>query len=63
MEPSYFFKLSAFQDRLLAYYEENPGFIAPQAKRNEILSFVRAGLHDLSVSPHLLLLGHPGAGR
>ncbi|MDE8344770.1 MAG: methionine--tRNA ligase [Acidocella sp.] len=50
VEPSYFFKLSAFQDRLLAFYEENPGFIAPVAKRNEILSFVRGGLKDLSIS-------------
>nr|WP_295744866.1 methionine--tRNA ligase [uncultured Acidocella sp.] len=50
VEPSYFFKLSAFQDRLLAFYEENPGFIAPAAKRNEILSFVRGGLNDLSIS-------------
>jgi methionyl-tRNA synthetase len=50
IEPSYFFKLSAFQEPLLAFYEANPGFIAPAAKRNEILSFVRGGLHDLSVS-------------
>ncbi len=50
VEPSYFFKLSAFQDRLLAFYEENPGFIAPQAKRNEVVSFVKSGLRDLSVS-------------
>ncbi len=49
-EPSYFFKLSAWQDRLLKFYEENPGFIAPESRRNEILSFVRGGLMDLSVS-------------
>ena len=50
VEPSYFFKLSALQDKLLSFYEANPGFIAPPAKRNEVLSFVRGGLHDLSVS-------------
>ena len=50
VEPSYFFKLSAFQGKLLAFYEENPDFIAPQSKRNEITSFVRGGLNDLSVS-------------
>ena len=50
VEPSYFFKLSEFQDRLLAFYEENPDFIAPQSKRNEVTSFVRGGLNDLSVS-------------
>src|SRR5580693_8989391 len=40
-EPSYFFRLSAWQDRLLAFYEANPDFIAPPARRNEVLSFVR----------------------
>ena len=50
VEPSYFFKLSAFQEKLLAFYEENPDFIAPQSKRNEVTSFVRGGLNDLSVS-------------
>ncbi len=49
-EESYFFRLSAFQDRLLAHYEANPGFIGPPEKRNEIVSFVRGGLRDLSVS-------------
>ncbi|MBS0638862.1 MAG: methionine--tRNA ligase [Proteobacteria bacterium] len=49
-EPSYFFKLSAFQDRLLKLYEENPDFIAPTSRRNEVMSFVRGGLLDLSVS-------------
>jgi methionyl-tRNA synthetase len=62
VEPSYFFKLSAFQDRLLAYYEENPGFIAPAAKRNEILSFVKGGLHDLSVSRTSFSWGIPVPG-
>ena len=49
-EKNLFFKLSAFQDRLLAFYEENPGFICPETRRNEVLSFVRSGLKDLSVS-------------
>ena len=49
-EPSYFFRLSAFQDRLLQLYQENPEFVAPTSRRNEVLSFVRGGLHDLSIS-------------
>jgi methionyl-tRNA synthetase len=49
-EPSYFFRLSAWQDRLLKLYEENPDFIAPPGRRNEVISFVRAGLRDLSIS-------------
>ena len=49
-EPSYFFRLSAYQDRLLAFYEANPDFIAPKERRNEIISFVKGGLQDLSIS-------------
>ncbi len=49
-EPSYFFRLSAWQDRLLAYYEANPDCIAPQSRRNEVISFVKRGLQDVSVS-------------
>lgn len=49
-EPSYFFRLSQWQDRLLKFYEENPDFIAPETRRNEIMRFVEGGLHDLSVS-------------
>ncbi|MBI3423986.1 MAG: methionine--tRNA ligase [Acidobacteria bacterium] len=49
-EASYFFKLSAFQDRLLELYEKNPHFIRPETRRNEVLSFVRGGLNDQSVS-------------
>jgi len=49
-EPSYFFRLSQWQDRLLKFYEENPDFIAPTSRRNEVMSFVRGGLLDLSVS-------------
>ena len=49
-EESYFFRLSAYQDRLLAHYEAHPEFIGPQERRNEVVSFVRSGLQDLSVS-------------
>ena len=49
-EPSYFFRLSAWQDRLLAFYKNNPEFILPLTRRNEVLSFVEGGLQDLSVS-------------
>ncbi len=49
-EESYFFRLSAFQDRLLAHYEAHPEFIAPRERRNEVASFVRSGLRDLSIS-------------
>lgn len=49
-EPSYFFRLSAFQDRLLALYEQHPEFLGPSGRRNEIVSFVRQGLKDLSIS-------------
>ncbi len=50
LEPSYFFRLSAWQDRLLKFYEENPDFIAPTSSRNEVVSFVKGGLNDLSIS-------------
>lgn len=49
-EPSYFFKLSEFEDKLLEYYEQNPDFIAPASRKNEVVSFVKGGLRDLSVS-------------
>jgi methionyl-tRNA synthetase len=49
-EESYFFRLSAFQDRLLAHYEANPDFIGPVSRRNEVISFVKGGLDDLSIS-------------
>ncbi len=49
-EPSYFFKLSAFEQKLLDYYTNNPGFIFPESRRNEVISFVKSGLNDLSVS-------------
>ena len=49
-EPSYFFDLSKWQDRLLEFYDQNPDFIAPQSRRNEVISFVSGGLRDLSIS-------------
>lgn len=49
-EPSYFFKLSEYEDKLLELYENNPDFIAPTSRRNEVLSFVKEGLRDLSIS-------------
>ncbi len=49
-EESYFFRLSAYQDRLLAHYEANPEFIGPRERKNEVVSFVKAGLRDLSIS-------------
>ena len=49
-EPSYFFRLSAYAERLLKLYDEQPGFIAPKERRNEIVSFVKGGLQDLSIS-------------
>ena len=49
-EPTYFFKLSAFEEKLLALYESQPDFIMPESKRNEVISFVKSGLRDLSVS-------------
>jgi len=61
-EESYFFRLSAYQDRLLAYYEANPGFIQPDGRRNEVTSFVKAGLKDLSVSRTTFDWGVPVPG-
>src|SRR6201988_3851266 len=49
-ERTYFFRLSAYADKLLAHYEANPDFIAPEVRRNEVVSFVSGGLRDLSIS-------------
>ena len=49
-EESYFFRLSAYQERLLALYENQPDFIGPESRKNEVISFVRRGLRDLSIS-------------
>ena len=61
-EPSYFFRLSAWQDRLLKFYEDNPDFIAPTSRRNEVMSFVRGGLRDLSISRTTFSWGIPVPG-
>lgn len=58
-EPSYFFKLSAFQDRLLQYYKDHPNFIMPESRRNEVTRFVEGGLLDLSVSRTSFTWGIP----
>jgi methionyl-tRNA synthetase len=58
-EESYFFRLSQFQDRLLALYEAQPGFIRPDFRRNEVLAFVKGGLRDLSISRMTLKWGIP----
>ena len=49
-EENYFFKLSAFERKLLEFYDANPGFMGPESTRREVISFVRGGLKDLSVS-------------
>ena len=58
-EPSYFFRLSDWQDWLLDWYERNPGVVAPHARRNEVMSFVRSGLRDLSISRTSFTWGVP----
>lgn len=50
VEESWFFKLSAYQDKLLALYRDNPDFIQPESRRNEMTAFVSGGLRDLSIS-------------
>jgi methionyl-tRNA synthetase len=61
-EPSYFFKLSAYTDKLLAFYEQNPDFIMPASRRNEVISFVKGGLKDLSISRTTFKWGIPVPG-
>ncbi|WAC26219.1 methionine--tRNA ligase [Ancylobacter sp. SL191] len=61
-EKSYFFRLSAFQERLLAYYEAHPDFIRPESRRNEVVSFVKGGLQDLSISRTTFSWGIPVPG-
>jgi methionyl-tRNA synthetase len=58
-EENYFFKLSAFQDKLLQLYTEQPDFIRPETRRNEVMSFVRSGLRDLSISRSTFSWGIP----
>ncbi len=62
-EPSYFFRLSAYEDRLLALYEEQPDFIMPKSRRNEVIGFVKQGLLDLSVSRTTFKWGIPVPGN
>ncbi|HEY3990051.1 MAG TPA: methionine--tRNA ligase [Acidobacteriaceae bacterium] len=61
-EENYFFKLSAFERKLLEYYEQNPDFIRPETRRNEVISFVRSGLRDLSISRTSFSWGIPVPG-
>ncbi|HNI58060.1 MAG TPA: methionine--tRNA ligase, partial [Elusimicrobiota bacterium] len=58
-EESYFFRLSAYQDRLLAFYEQNPHFLAPKGRSGEITNFVKSGLRNLSVSRTKVSWGIP----
>ncbi len=61
-EESYFFRLSAYQEKLLAYYAAHPEFIGPDARRNEVVKFVEGGLNDLSVSRTTFDWGVPVPG-
>ena len=62
-EESYFFKLSAYAEPLLKFYDENPDFIVPEHYRNEITSFVKRGLNDLSISRTTFNWGVPVPGN
>jgi methionyl-tRNA synthetase len=62
-EQTYFFRLSAYADRLLAHYAANPDFIAPEVRRNEVVSFVSGGLRDLSISRTSFDWGVPVPGH
>jgi methionyl-tRNA synthetase len=61
-EESYFFRLSGYQDRLLEFYEKHPDFIGPPERRNEVVSFVKSGLNDLSISRTTFDWGVPVPG-
>lgn len=61
-EESYFFRLSAYQDQLLKFYEEHPHFITPKERMNEVISFVQSGLQDLSISRKTVSWGIPFPG-
>ncbi len=58
-EENYFFRLSAFTDRLLEWYEQNPGVVTPEAKRNEAVGLIRGGLRDISISRTSITWGVP----
>lgn len=62
-EESYYFKLSAYGDKLLELYENNPDFVAPSERRNEVASFVKSGLRDLSISRTTFDWGVPVPGN
>jgi methionyl-tRNA synthetase len=62
-EENYFFKLSAFEKPLLDFYRKNPGFIQPESRRNEIVSFVEGGLKDLSITRTTIQWGIPVPGE
>lgn len=62
-EQTYFFRLSAYTDRLLAHYEAHPEFIGPNVRRNEVISFVSGGLRDLSISRTTFDWGVPVPGH
>lgn len=62
-EPSYFFRLSAFQEKLIEHYEKNPEAVAPPGRRNEAVSFIKSGLRDLSVSRTTFSWGIPVPGN
>ncbi len=62
-EESYFFRLAAYQEKLLAHYEAHPEFIGPRERRNEVISFVKSGLRDLSVSRTTFSWGIPVPGH
>jgi methionyl-tRNA synthetase len=61
-EPSYFFRLSNWAEKLLAFYEANPDFILPASRRNEVIAFVKSGLGDLSISRTSFRWGVPVPG-
>ncbi len=61
-EPSYFFRLSAWGERLLEFYKTNPSFVLPATRMNEVTSFVRSGLEDLSISRTTFSWGIPVPG-
>jgi methionyl-tRNA synthetase len=61
-EPSYFFRLSAWQEPLLRFYTDNPRFVLPRTRHNEVVSFVKGGLQDLSVSRTSFRWGIPVPG-
>jgi methionyl-tRNA synthetase len=62
-EENFFFKLSAFREKLLDLYRDQPEFILPESRRNEALSFIRAGLNDLSITRTNIKWGIPVAGE